>query len=204
MLYQKYKPRPWPTILRKPFLSQFFFFFLRFIYLFTETERETHRQREKQASCREPDVELDRGSPGSRPGLKAALNCWATRAVLSLSFNGFFSSLNSPLSLGDSLVLPLLLLCPVLPSFTSSRSTSHLFRSHQICYFLSKVLDKVIWNESLLCCYCWRLCLYWEYIISCYNFLYMGTCLCILKCVLVCVCPYRHSLSSYLFFFIEV
>ena len=25
--------------------------------------------------CREPDVGLDSGSPGSRPGLKAALNC---------------------------------------------------------------------------------------------------------------------------------
>ena len=42
-------------------------------------ERETDRaaetqQREKQAPCREPDSELDLGSPGSHPGLKAALN----------------------------------------------------------------------------------------------------------------------------------
>ena len=37
-----------------------------------------HRQREKQASCREPDVGLDPGSQGSCPGLKAALNLWAT------------------------------------------------------------------------------------------------------------------------------
>ena len=45
----------------------------------TDTERErqrdrdtqTHRQREKQAPCREPDVGLDPGSPGSHPGLKA-------------------------------------------------------------------------------------------------------------------------------------
>ena len=31
-------------------------------------------QREKQAPCREPDVGLNPRSPGSRPGLKAALN----------------------------------------------------------------------------------------------------------------------------------
>ena len=29
---------------------------------------------------------FDPGSPGSRPGLKAALNCWATGAALILSF----------------------------------------------------------------------------------------------------------------------
>ena len=34
-------------------------------------ERERHRQTEKQASCREPDVGLDPGTPGSRPGPKA-------------------------------------------------------------------------------------------------------------------------------------
>ena len=39
-----------------------------------ERERQKHRQREKQAPCREPDVGLDPGSPGSGPGLKAALN----------------------------------------------------------------------------------------------------------------------------------
>ena len=39
-----------------------------------ERERQRHRQREKQAPCRKPDVELDPGSPGSGPGLKAALN----------------------------------------------------------------------------------------------------------------------------------
>ena len=36
-----------------------------------DTERE--RQREKQAPCREPDVGLDPGTPGSRPGLKAGV-----------------------------------------------------------------------------------------------------------------------------------
>ena len=36
-----------------------------------DTERQRHRQREKQAPCREPDVELDPGTPESRPGPKA-------------------------------------------------------------------------------------------------------------------------------------
>ena len=51
-------------------------FFKRF-YLFIHErhrERQRYRQREKQAPCREPDVGLDPWSPGSRPGLKAALN----------------------------------------------------------------------------------------------------------------------------------
>ena len=39
-----------------------------------ERERQRHRQREKQASCREPDMGLYPRSPGSGPGLKAALN----------------------------------------------------------------------------------------------------------------------------------
>ena len=37
----------------------------------TERERGRDRQREKQAPFREPDVGLDRGSPGPCPGLKA-------------------------------------------------------------------------------------------------------------------------------------
>ena len=42
----------------------------------TERERggQRHRQREKQAPCRELDVGLDPGTPGSHPGPKAALN----------------------------------------------------------------------------------------------------------------------------------
>ena len=53
-----------------------------------ERERHRHRQREQQASCREPEVGLDPGSLGSHPGLKVALNCWATRAALcSISSN---------------------------------------------------------------------------------------------------------------------
>ena len=43
-----------------------------------ERERQRHRQREKQAPCRKPDVGLDLGSPGSHPGLQAALNRCAT------------------------------------------------------------------------------------------------------------------------------
>ena len=49
-------------------------FFKDFIYLFmTERERESqrHRKREKQAPCRESDVGLDPGTPGSHPGPKA-------------------------------------------------------------------------------------------------------------------------------------
>ena len=36
-----------------------------------ERERQRHRQREKQAPCREPDMGLHPGTPGSRPGPKA-------------------------------------------------------------------------------------------------------------------------------------
>ena len=36
---------------------------------------DTEKEAEKQAPCREPDVGLDPGSPGSCPGLKVALNC---------------------------------------------------------------------------------------------------------------------------------
>ena len=39
-----------------------------------ERERQRHRQREKQVPCREPNVGLDPGSPGSGPGLKVAPN----------------------------------------------------------------------------------------------------------------------------------
>ena len=51
------------------FLSYFFL-----IMRDTQRERQRHRQREKQAPCREPDVGLVPGTPGSGPGLKAALN----------------------------------------------------------------------------------------------------------------------------------
>ena len=45
-----------------------------FIYLFmrdTERKKQKHRQREKQAPCKEPDVGLKPGNPGSRPQPKA-------------------------------------------------------------------------------------------------------------------------------------
>ena len=35
-----------------------------------ERERPRHRKREEQAPCREPDMGLDPGTVGSRPGLK--------------------------------------------------------------------------------------------------------------------------------------
>ena len=35
-----------------------------------EREKQRHRQREKQVPCREPDVGLDPGTPGSGSGLK--------------------------------------------------------------------------------------------------------------------------------------
>ena len=56
-----------------------FQFFKKIFYLFVherhrEKEKQIHRQKEKEAPCWESDVGLDPGSPGSRPGLKAALN----------------------------------------------------------------------------------------------------------------------------------
>ena len=54
--------------------SFYLFIFKDFIYLFIrqrERERQRPRQREKQAPCREHDVGLDPGSPGSGPGPKA-------------------------------------------------------------------------------------------------------------------------------------
>ena len=49
----------------------------------TDTERETETQAEEEAgSMQGADMELDPGSPGSHPRLKAALNRWATGAAL--------------------------------------------------------------------------------------------------------------------------
>ena len=44
------------------------FLFVKILFIH-ETQRE--RQREKQVPCREPDVGLDPGTPGSHPELKA-------------------------------------------------------------------------------------------------------------------------------------
>ena len=73
---------------KQPLLIGKFFFLRDFIYLWEtererERERQRHRQREKQAPCKKPDVGLDPGSPGSHPGMKVALNRWATRAAWS-------------------------------------------------------------------------------------------------------------------------
>ena len=65
-------------------LEPTFFFKILFIYSWEtqrERERQRHKQREKQAPCREPDMGLDPRSPGSGPGLKAALYHWTTRAA---------------------------------------------------------------------------------------------------------------------------
>ena len=48
---------------------------MRDTHTHTYRERERQRQREKQAPCREPDMGLDPGSPGSHPGPKVTLNC---------------------------------------------------------------------------------------------------------------------------------
>ena len=51
-----------------------FFFIFKDLFIYDrqrEREKQRHRRREKQAPCREPDVGLDPGTPGSRPGPKA-------------------------------------------------------------------------------------------------------------------------------------
>ena len=72
-----------------------YLFLKKIIYLFmTERERERERERwqkEKQAPCREPEVGLDPRSPGSHPGLKVALNRWATGAATPLFLSIHFS-----------------------------------------------------------------------------------------------------------------
>ena len=79
---------------RRPSYSLFIFIFLKILFIYSwetqrerERERQRHRQREKQAPCREPDVGLDPQTPGSRPGPKAVLNCWATQGSPALSFD---------------------------------------------------------------------------------------------------------------------
>ena len=62
---------------------------MRDTHTHTQRERQRHRQREKQALCREPDMGLNPGSPGSHPRLKAALNHWATRATLLLTLDSY-------------------------------------------------------------------------------------------------------------------
>ena len=61
------------------FIKDFIYFFMRQRERERERERQRYKQREKQAPCREPDLGLKPGSPGSCPGLKVALNRWAIR-----------------------------------------------------------------------------------------------------------------------------
>ena len=51
-----------------------------------ERERERERQREKQAPCRETDVGLDPGTPGSRPGLKVGAKLLSHPEIPSIFF----------------------------------------------------------------------------------------------------------------------
>ena len=51
-----------------------FYLFIHERHRERQRERQRHRQREKQVPCREPDVGLDPGSPGSHPGPKVVLN----------------------------------------------------------------------------------------------------------------------------------
>ena len=61
--------------------TSIFFVFIHERQRERDAQRHRQREREKQAPCREPDVGLDPGSPGSHPGLQAVLNPCATRAA---------------------------------------------------------------------------------------------------------------------------
>ena len=61
----------------------------------THTQRQRHRQREKQAPCREPDMGLYPGSPGSGPGPKAGTKPLSHPGVLITDFRTLFLSLLS-------------------------------------------------------------------------------------------------------------
>ena len=72
---------PYPQKVLEYFFSFSFSFFFK-ISLFVH-ERHTQNERGREAEtqpCREPDMGLDPGPPESGPGLKVALNHWATRA----------------------------------------------------------------------------------------------------------------------------
>ena len=69
------------------FLFFMFFFFKNYLFIHEKQGGgQRHRQREKQAPCKEPDVGLDPGSPGSHPVLQAALNRCTTGAAHGLKF----------------------------------------------------------------------------------------------------------------------
>ena len=58
-----------------------------------ERERQRHRQREKQAPCREPDVGLNPGSPGSCPGRKAGAKPLSHQGCPALDFKHSWAKL---------------------------------------------------------------------------------------------------------------
>ena len=65
------------TVILRLIWTVFFSFFLKILFIHerhTDRKRQRHRQKEKQAPCREPNMGLDSGSPGSDLGPKAALN----------------------------------------------------------------------------------------------------------------------------------
>ena len=66
--------------------NYYYFFKILFIHERHRERGRDNRQRDKQAPCREPVMGLDPRSPGSRPGLKAALNRWATGTALFFFF----------------------------------------------------------------------------------------------------------------------
>ena len=52
----------------------------------TQRERQRHRQKQKQAPCREPDVGLNPGTPGSCPELKADAQPLSNPGVPNMKF----------------------------------------------------------------------------------------------------------------------
>ena len=58
----------WNLFIIYLFLKILFYLFMRGTERERERERQRHRQGEKQTPCREPDMGLDPGSPGSPPG----------------------------------------------------------------------------------------------------------------------------------------
>ena len=53
----------------------------------TQRQRQRHRQREEQAPCREPNMGLEPGTPGPRPGLKAGAKPLSPQAALETFFS---------------------------------------------------------------------------------------------------------------------
>ena len=73
-----------------------------FIYLFMRNrERQRRRQREKQAPCKEPDVGLDPGTPGSHPEPKAEAQPLSHPGIPLTPFLRSASWLHSPVGWGQ-------------------------------------------------------------------------------------------------------